>query len=79
MNQFPKDKLLKLDDESFKALVMEINSLAGGDPKKAEKLTADIPRLKKHISKMNESDAKKLLNNVEDEKAREIIEKLNKT
>ena len=53
MNQFPKDKLLKLDDESFKALVMEINSLAGGDPKKAEKLTSDIPRLKKHISNKN--------------------------
>ncbi len=76
MNDFPKEKLLNLDDESFKALILEINALAGGNIKNAEKLSADIPSLKNQISKMNERDAKRLMQKVGDEKADEILKKL---
>ena len=78
MNQFPKEKLLNLDDEAFKSLIMEISSLAGGNPKNAERLASDIPSLKNKISKMNDRDAQKLLQKIEDEKANEILRKLGK-
>ena len=80
MNQFPKEKLLKLNDDEFRSLIYEINTLAGGNPKNAEKLAADIPSLKKQIDKMTENDARKLisrLDKTEDKKAEEILKKLN--
>lgn len=78
MNQFPKEKLLNLDDEAFKSLIMEISSLAGGNPQNAKRLAADIPSLKSKISKMSDRDAQKLLDRIEDEKANEILRKLGK-
>lgn len=80
MNEFPKEKLLNLDDEAFRSLIYEINSLAGGSHSKAERLASDIPALKKQIGKMDSSDAQRLLNKIsksEDNKAEEILKKLN--
>ena len=80
MNEFPKEKLLNLSDEAFKSLIYEINSQAGGNPTKAEKLASDIPSLKKQISKMNASDAEQLLsrlNKTSGIKTEEILKKLN--
>ena len=77
MNNFSKDKILRLDDDSFKSLIMEINSLAGGDPKTAQRLAADIPSLKKQIDKMSNKDAEKLMSKIQSDKAEEILKKLN--
>lgn len=79
-NNFPKEKLLNLDDEAFRNLIYEISSLAGGNPANAEKLASDVPALKKQIGKMNEQDAQKLLNRLgksEDKKVEEILKKIN--
>jgi len=79
-NIFPKEKLLNLDDEAFRSLIYEINSLAGGNPESAKRLASDIPALKNQIGKMNSSDAQKFLNRLskkEDKKTEEILKKLN--
>ena len=80
MNEFPKEKLLNLDDESFKSLIYEINAKAGGNPAKAEKLASDIPSLKKQIGKMSSHDAEKLMNRLSQNSnitPEEILKKLN--
>ncbi len=78
INEFPKEKLLNLDDASLKNLIFEINSIAGGSTKKAEKLASDLPSLKKKISKMDQKDFQKLLsslNKEENKKAEEILKR----
>ncbi len=80
MNEFPKEKLLNLDDETFRSLIYEINSLAGGNISNAQRLAGDIPALKNQLNKMNSSDAQKLLSRLgknEDKKVEEILKKLN--
>jgi hypothetical protein len=78
-NKFPKDKILSLNDDAFRSLIFEINSLAGGNPSSAEKLASDIPSLKKQLSRMTDADAQKLLKRLgtEDKKAEDILKKLN--
>ncbi len=80
MNNFPKEKILNLDDNSLKELIFEINSLAGGSTSKAEKLASDLPSLKNKISKMNSKDFQKIMNSLdkeENKKAEEILRKIN--
>ena len=77
MNNFSKEKILGLDDESLKSLIMEINSLAGGNPQNAQRLASDIPSLKKQITKMSDKDAQKIMSRIETDKAEEILKKLN--
>jgi hypothetical protein len=43
-NIFPKEKLLNLDDEAFRSLIYEINTLAGGNPESANVLHLTSPR-----------------------------------
>jgi DNA polymerase/3'-5' exonuclease PolX len=80
MKEFPKEELLNLNDDEFRSLIYEISSLAGGNPKSAEKLASDIPALKKQIDRMNENDARRLmqkLDKADDKKTEEILKKLN--
>ena len=76
MNNFPKEKILSMDDESLKSLIMEINEKAGGNPHNARKLSEDIPSLKNQISKMSEKDAQRLISKIGNQKAEEILKKL---
>ncbi len=80
MNNFPKEKLLNLDDNSLRQLIFEINSLAGGSASKAEKLASDLPSLKHKLSKMDQKDFQKIMNSLnreENKKAEEILRRLN--
>ncbi len=80
MNNFPKEKLLNLDDNSLRQLIFEINSLAGGNASKAEKLASDLPALKNRLSKMDQKDFQKIMNSLnreENKKAEEILRRIN--
>ncbi len=80
MNNFPKEKLLNLDDNSLRQLIFEINSLAGGSASKAEKLASNLPSLKNKLSKMDQKDFQKIMNSLnkeENKKAEEILRRIN--
>ena len=78
-NDFPKEKLLSLDDRTLANLIFEINALAGGSTAKAEKLANNLPDLKKKLSKMDSKDFNRIMSSLSKEdsqKARDILDKL---
>ena len=67
------DKLLSLDDESFKTLARTIAEAAGASQAKTEAMLGNTDLLKKRISHMSEEEAKQLINSAGREKSEEIL------
>ncbi len=70
------DKLLSLDDESFKALAKTIAEAAGASKAKTDMLVNNPELLKRKLSSISEQDARELINSAGREKSQEIMEML---
>lgn len=70
------DKLLSLDDETFKSLTRTIAEAAGANQAKTEVMLNNPDMLKKRISRMNENEAQQLINAAGKEKSEEILRML---
>ena len=70
------DKLLSLDDESFKALAKTIAEAAGASKAKTEAMLNNPDIVKKRLSSISETEAKELLNSAGREKSEEILRML---
>ncbi len=70
------DKLLSLDDESFKALAKTIAEAAGASKAKTDMLVNNPELLKRKLSSISESEARELINSAGREKSEEIMEML---
>lgn len=70
------DKLLSLDDETFKFLTRTIAEAAGANQAKTEVMLNNPDMLKKRISRMNENEAQQLINAAGKEKSEEILRML---
>ena len=65
-------KVLSLDDEDIRSLVMQITKAAGGSELKAKMLTSDIPFLKQKIASMTPDEVNRLLSKAGNGKSEEI-------
>lgn len=74
----PKDleKVLSLDDESFKNLTRVIAEAAGASRAKTEMMLANPDMLKKRISGMSEAEALQLIQSAGKDKSEEIMQML---
>ncbi len=70
------DKLLSLDDESFKALAKTIAEAAGASKAKTDMLVNNPELLKRKLSSISEYEARELINSAGREKSEEIMEML---
>lgn len=70
------DRILAMDDDSLKRLALEIADAAGADRRRAEKLTANLDRVRAMISGMTPQEIEKLTSSIDREKSREIAEAL---
>lgn len=77
--QFDKnqlERLLSLDDESFKALTKTIAEAAGASKSKTEAMLNNPELLKRRLSNLSESEANQILNSAGREKSEEILRML---
>ncbi len=72
------DKLLSMDNESFRYLAKSIAEAAGADKAKTEALLSNPEYLKRRISRMTPDEAQKLVDSAGKEKSEEIMEMLKK-
>ena len=70
------EKLLALDDESFKSLARSIAAAAGASPQKTEEFLQDPHALKRRLSRISTQDAQQLVNAAGKEKSQEILDLL---
>lgn len=75
-NRKDLEKILSLDDESFKNLTRTIAQAAGASQAKTEMMLANTDMLKKRISHMTEAEAKGLIESAGEEKSEEIMKML---
>ena len=75
-NRRDLEKILSLDDESFKNLTRTIAQAAGASQAKTERMLANTDMLKKRISHMSEAEAKSLIESAGEEKSEEIMKML---
>lgn len=68
------NRILALDDASFKTLAQSIAAAAGADGRRVERALGDIPALKKQIAGLSPGDAEKILKAVGPEKSEAIAE-----
>lgn len=72
------DKLLSLDDESFKSLARTIAEAAGASRAQTEMMLSNPELLKKRLSHVTPEEAKQLIDAAGREKSEEIMEMLRK-
>ncbi len=77
-NKSQLDKLLSMDDASFKELARTIADAAGADKVKTEFMLQNPELLKRHLASISKEDAEKLIAAAGEEKSREIMDMLNK-
>ena len=70
------EKLMSLDDESFKNLTKTIAEAAGASKAKTEMMLSNPEMLKKRIASMSQEDARKLIDAAGPEKSEEIMNML---
>ncbi len=75
-NRKDLEKVLSLDDESFKNLTRTIAEAAGASQAKTEMMLSNPDMLKKRISRMNEAEAQQLIQSAGKEKSEEIMNML---
>lgn len=75
-NRKDLEKVLSLDDESFKDLTRIIAEAAGASKAKAEMMLSNPELLKKRISGMNESEALSLIQSAGKDKSEAIMQML---
>lgn len=77
--QFDKkqlERLLSLDDESFRTLTKTIAEAAGASKSKTEALLKNPQMLKQHLSSLSQNEANQILNSAGREKSEEILRML---
>lgn len=72
------DKLLSLDDESFKSLARTIAEAAGASKAQTEMLVSNPELLKRRLSHISPDEAKQLIDAAGREKSEEIMQMLRK-
>lgn len=72
------DKLLSLDDESFKSLARTIAEAAGASKAQTEMLVSNPELLKRRLSQVSPDEAKQLIDAAGREKSEEIMQMLRK-
>lgn len=72
LNNEDLQKVLSMSDGEIKKMIYAVTKAAGGDEKKADKLSSDIPNLKKLLSSLTPEQAEKLLNRTGKAKSEEI-------
>ena len=70
------EKLMSLDDESFKMLTRTIAEAAGASKAKTEMMLSNPEMLKKRIASMPPEDARQLIDAAGPEKSEEILKML---
>jgi hypothetical protein len=75
-NRKDLEKVLSLDDESFKDLTRIIAEAAGASKAKTEMMLSNPELLKKRISGMNESEALSLIQSAGKDKSEAIMQML---
>ena len=70
------EKLMSLDDESFKMLTRTIAEAAGASKAKTEMMLSNPEMLKKRIASMSPEDARQLIDAAGPEKSEEILKML---
>lgn len=70
------ERLLSLDDESFRALTKTIAEAAGASKAKTEAMLNNPDIVKKRLSSISETEARELLNSAGREKSEEILRML---
>lgn len=70
------DKLLSMDDESFKALTRAIAEAAGANKAKTEVMLNNPDVIKKRLSQITPEEAQKLVDSAGKEKSEEIMSML---
>ena len=78
MQFYPRqlEKLMSLDDESFKMLTRTIAEAAGASKAKTEMMLSNPEMLKKRIASMSPEDARQLIDAAGPEKSEEILKML---
>lgn len=71
-------KLLNLDDGTFKAKVTQAASASGINNDKLDKMLGDVSNLKKVLGNLTESDLKKMAVIVGTDKVENVLENLKK-
>lgn len=71
-------KLLNLDDSTFKAKVTQAASTSGIKNDKVDKMLGDVSNLKKILGNLTESDLKKMAVIVGTDKVETVLENLKK-
>ena len=71
-----KRKLENTDDETMKRLIFTVASVAGMSADKAAELVANLPELRKKISKMDEGQLATLLASMGNEGAANVLKRL---
>lgn len=67
-----RQRLLKMNDAELSNLVSEIASAAGADPLKTAVIKNNLSHLRSTLQNMTSSDAEKLLQSIDKNKASEI-------
>ncbi len=75
-NRKDLEKILSLDDESFKSLTLTIAEAVGANQAKTEMMLSNPDMLKKRISRMDENEAKALIESAGEGKSEEIMKML---
>lgn len=70
------DRLLSLDDESFKALARTIAESAGASKAKTEAMLSNPDLLKRRLASMSTAEAQQLIDSAGREKSEEILRML---
>ena len=70
------DKILSMDDESFKTLTRAIAEAAGANKSKTEAMLNNSDMIKKRLARMTPDEAKQLVDSAGKEKSEEIMNML---
>lgn len=76
LNRRDLEKLLSLDDESFKNLAQTIAQAAGASQAKTQAMLSNTDLLKRRIANMSQDEAQQLIDAAGEEKSREILNML---
>lgn len=67
------NRLLELDDESFKNIIRQISVAAGADRNKTEAMLSDVGGIKRSMAKMSPQEAERMINSAGKDKSEEIL------
>lgn len=67
-------RLMNLDDDSFRSLVYQISETVGADKRKTEIFASDVDRVKRMVSQVTPEEADKLIGKIGKDKAEQILE-----